>query len=164
MVKSEFYIGFEFDILGSSACNPSPKYCYLVAFVWPPLKRRGWGFCSSLPRRSPALFFNVKCILDRYILYTYKEWELKWRKREERFSGTLGDITVTTVAFAAQESIISSHILTHHQEEMDVNEMNKEKSEGNKLSNGEVCDLSFRKLAHLKQHMQSHSLEDGRKE
>ncbi|KAL0339837.1 UNVERIFIED_CONTAM: Transcription factor IIIA [Sesamum radiatum] len=59
----------------------------------------------------------------------------------------------------SKKSLISSHILGHHQEEMNVNEVNKEKSEGDKLSTCEVCGSSFRKPAHLKQHMQSHSLE-----
>ncbi|KAL0359677.1 UNVERIFIED_CONTAM: Transcription factor IIIA [Sesamum angustifolium] len=59
----------------------------------------------------------------------------------------------------SKKSLISSHILGHHQEEMNVNEVNKEKSEGDKLSTCEVCGASFRKPAHLKQHMQSHSLE-----
>ncbi|KAK4414835.1 Transcription factor IIIA [Sesamum alatum] len=59
----------------------------------------------------------------------------------------------------SKKSLISSHILTLHQEEMNVNEVNKEKSEGDKLSTCEVCGSSFRKPAHLKQHMQSHSLE-----
>ncbi|KAL0453285.1 UNVERIFIED_CONTAM: Transcription factor IIIA [Sesamum latifolium] len=63
----------------------------------------------------------------------------------------------------SKKSLISSHILTHHQEEMNVNEVNKEKSEGDKLSTCEVCGSSFRKPAHLKQHMQSHSLEGNMK-
>ncbi|KAK6147813.1 hypothetical protein DH2020_018725 [Rehmannia glutinosa] len=59
----------------------------------------------------------------------------------------------------SKKSLISSHILTHHQEEMKVNEQSEEKRQGDRLHTCEVCGSNFNKPAHLKQHMQSHSLE-----
>ncbi|KAJ6291582.1 hypothetical protein OIU76_023624 [Salix suchowensis] len=60
----------------------------------------------------------------------------------------------------SKKSLITSHVLTHHKEEMD-----KEKIDGDKVKQGvksntcEKCGASFKKPAYLVQHMQSHSLE-----
>ncbi|XP_062093196.1 transcription factor IIIA [Humulus lupulus] len=62
----------------------------------------------------------------------------------------------------SKKTLISSHILTHHKEELD-----KVKAEGESSTEGveeskntcEECGLTFKKAAYLKQHMQSHSLE-----
>ncbi|KAI3472398.1 hypothetical protein Pfo_029519 [Paulownia fortunei] len=59
----------------------------------------------------------------------------------------------------SKKSLIAHHILTHHEEEMKEKERNEEKRPGVKLNICEECGASFRKPAHLKQHMQSHSLE-----
>ncbi|XP_038725024.1 transcription factor IIIA-like isoform X2 [Tripterygium wilfordii] len=60
----------------------------------------------------------------------------------------------------SKKSLMSSHVLTRHKEEID-----KEKIDGAgeperaKSNTCEECGASFKKPAHLKQHMQSHSLE-----
>ncbi|KAJ6422139.1 hypothetical protein OIU84_027141 [Salix udensis] len=60
----------------------------------------------------------------------------------------------------SKKSLITSHVLTHHKEEMD-----KEKIDGDEVMQGvksntcEKCGASFKKPAYLVQHMQSHSLE-----
>ncbi|KAJ0049031.1 hypothetical protein Pint_16916 [Pistacia integerrima] len=60
----------------------------------------------------------------------------------------------------SKKSLITSHILTHHQEMV-----NEEISDGDQKMDGvqsntcEECGASFKKPAYLKQHMQSHSLE-----
>ncbi|GFQ02643.1 transcription factor iiia [Phtheirospermum japonicum] len=60
----------------------------------------------------------------------------------------------------SKKSLISSHILSHHQE-MIADEQIEEERQGDrlKLNTCELCGLDFKKPAHLKQHMQSHSLE-----
>ncbi|GAB2267078.1 hypothetical protein Dimus_002060 [Dionaea muscipula] len=61
----------------------------------------------------------------------------------------------------SKKSLINTHIQSHHQdeveeeEEIDGDEMNQVP----KLNVCEDCGASFKKPAHLKQHMQSHSLE-----
>ncbi|KAL2480822.1 transcription factor IIIA [Abeliophyllum distichum] len=59
----------------------------------------------------------------------------------------------------SKKSLISSHIISHHQEEVKENEQNDEKKEREKTNACEKCGATFQKPAHLKQHMQSHSLE-----
>ncbi|KAG8372207.1 hypothetical protein BUALT_Bualt12G0042500 [Buddleja alternifolia] len=59
----------------------------------------------------------------------------------------------------SKKSLISSHILTHHQDELKEKEQSEDKSSAEKSNTCEECGVSFRKPAHLKQHMQSHSLE-----
>ncbi|CAK9184705.1 unnamed protein product [Ilex paraguariensis] len=60
----------------------------------------------------------------------------------------------------SKKSLITSHILSLHQDEM-----KEQKAEGDgeqerkRFNTCEECGASFRKPAHLKQHMQSHSLE-----
>ncbi|KAK9022540.1 hypothetical protein V6N11_002796 [Hibiscus sabdariffa] len=57
----------------------------------------------------------------------------------------------------SKKSIITSHILTHHPEKVDNGE--KEEEEISSLNECQQCGATFRKPAHLKQHLQSHSLE-----
>ncbi|KAL1828839.1 hypothetical protein ACET3Z_007251 [Daucus carota] len=60
----------------------------------------------------------------------------------------------------SKKSLISSHVLSHHQDK--VNEIKADdngEKEGLKSNFCDDCGLSFRKPAHLKQHVQSHSLE-----
>nr|GMC81921.1 transcription factor IIIA [Ipomoea batatas] len=58
----------------------------------------------------------------------------------------------------SKKALISSHVLTHHQLKA-KGESDESKEEGPKMHTCEECGASFRKPAHLKQHMQSHSLE-----
>ncbi|XP_051141543.1 transcription factor IIIA-like [Andrographis paniculata] len=59
----------------------------------------------------------------------------------------------------SKKSLLASHMLTHHKEEMEENEDTKEEDHEQKLNVCEECGANFRKPAHLKQHLQSHSLE-----
>ncbi|KAL6509029.1 hypothetical protein OROGR_023136 [Orobanche gracilis] len=59
----------------------------------------------------------------------------------------------------SKKSLLARHILTEHEEEMKEKEGNEEKENGEKFNICNECGASFRKPAHLKQHMQSHSLE-----
>ncbi|XP_041008267.1 transcription factor IIIA [Juglans microcarpa x Juglans regia] len=60
----------------------------------------------------------------------------------------------------SKKSLITSHILAHHKEEMGEIEVDgEEKIEGNKSNACSECGAAFSKPAYLKQHMQSHSLE-----
>ncbi|PON82344.1 TFIIH C1-like domain containing protein [Trema orientale] len=62
----------------------------------------------------------------------------------------------------SKKSLIASHILTHHKEELDKARTEEEgdATEGVKGSNTcEECGVTFKKPAYLKQHMQSHSPE-----
>ncbi|KAF9661601.1 hypothetical protein SADUNF_Sadunf19G0085800 [Salix dunnii] len=60
----------------------------------------------------------------------------------------------------SKKTLITSHVLTHHKEEID-----KERVDGDEVKQGvksntcEKCGASFKKPAYLVQHMQSHSLE-----
>ncbi|KAG6752238.1 hypothetical protein POTOM_044459 [Populus tomentosa] len=63
----------------------------------------------------------------------------------------------------SKKSLITSHVLTHHKEEMDEESVDgDEGKEGVKSNTCEKCGASFKKPAYLIQHMQSHSLEAGR--
>lgn len=60
----------------------------------------------------------------------------------------------------SKKSLISSHIQSHHKDEIESRK--DEATEDAKRKEGNVCEecgVSFQKPAHLKQHMQSHSLE-----
>ncbi|GAA0164840.1 C2H2 zinc finger transcription factor [Lithospermum erythrorhizon] len=57
--------------------------------------------------------------------------------------------------FRSKKTLISNHIKEHHKDEV----MEEEEEEVKKENECEECGLSFKKPAHLKQHMQSHSLE-----
>ncbi|KAL0316711.1 UNVERIFIED_CONTAM: Transcription factor IIIA [Sesamum radiatum] len=59
----------------------------------------------------------------------------------------------------SKKALIASHILAHHEEELKAKEQSDEQGHGKKLNICEECGASFQKPAHLKQHMQSHSLE-----
>ncbi|KAK4485621.1 hypothetical protein RD792_008264 [Penstemon davidsonii] len=59
----------------------------------------------------------------------------------------------------SKKSLISSHILSHHQDELKEKEQLEGKRDLEKLNKCEECGASFQKPAHLKQHMQSHSLD-----
>ncbi|XP_074329003.1 transcription factor IIIA-like [Apium graveolens] len=60
----------------------------------------------------------------------------------------------------SKKSLISSHIVSHHQDEVNERTADEnEEKEGLKSNTCDECGLSFQKPAHLKQHMQSHSLE-----
>ncbi|KAJ6433623.1 hypothetical protein OIU84_017340 [Salix udensis] len=60
----------------------------------------------------------------------------------------------------SKKSLITSHVLTHHKEEMDEERVDgDEGKEGLKSNTCEKCGASFKKPAYLIQHMQSHSLE-----
>ncbi|GMI91883.1 transcription factor IIIA [Hibiscus trionum] len=57
----------------------------------------------------------------------------------------------------SKKSLITSHILIHHPEKVDNG--GKEEEEISSLNECQECGATFRKPAHLKQHLQSHSLE-----
>ncbi|OMO95349.1 Zinc finger, C2H2 [Corchorus capsularis] len=58
----------------------------------------------------------------------------------------------------SKKSLITSHILSHHPEK--INDGGKEEEEEvSSLNKCEECGATFKKPAHLKQHLQSHSLE-----
>ncbi|KAM1061855.1 hypothetical protein ACFX14_026171 [Malus domestica] len=61
----------------------------------------------------------------------------------------------------SKKALIASHILDHHKGEMDMEKEAGGKGEGEKEKSNtcEECGATFKKPAHLKQHMQSHSLE-----
>ncbi|KAG6411044.1 hypothetical protein SASPL_129118 [Salvia splendens] len=59
----------------------------------------------------------------------------------------------------SKKTLIAAHIQAQHAEELKEKELNEENDNGEKLNKCEECGLSFSKPAHLKQHMQSHSLE-----
>lgn len=62
----------------------------------------------------------------------------------------------------SKKSLINSHILSHHQEEIEKKSEieGEDESEVQKCKNTcEECGTTFKKPAHLKQHMLSHSLE-----
>ncbi|KAK9077461.1 hypothetical protein SSX86_005798 [Deinandra increscens subsp. villosa] len=59
----------------------------------------------------------------------------------------------------SKKTIIHAHIQSHHQDEIKEKESNEEdEQKGGKINLCEECGASFRKPAHLRQHMQSHSL------
>ncbi|KAL8172222.1 hypothetical protein V2J09_024026 [Rumex salicifolius] len=58
----------------------------------------------------------------------------------------------------SKKSLITSHVLSNHQEEMKEKEIDEQK-EGSTLNVCEDCGAEFKKPAHLKQHMLTHSLE-----
>nr|TKW24329.1 hypothetical protein SEVIR_3G045250v2 [Setaria viridis] len=63
----------------------------------------------------------------------------------------------------SKKSLIRAHVLQHHKDE--VGDLEDYQEGGGSASRKEVthgckeCGMSFKKPAHLKQHMQSHSLE-----
>ncbi|XWS15391.1 hypothetical protein CRYUN_Cryun35bG0092900 [Craigia yunnanensis] len=57
----------------------------------------------------------------------------------------------------SKKSLISSHILTHHPDE--IGNGGKEEEGISSSNTCEECGVTFKKPAHLKQHLQSHSLE-----
>ncbi|XP_073156438.1 transcription factor IIIA-like [Henckelia pumila] len=59
----------------------------------------------------------------------------------------------------SKKSLISSHIMSQHREEIAEKERIEGKGDGEKLNTCDECGVCFHKPAHLKQHMQSHSLE-----
>ncbi|KAL6540720.1 hypothetical protein OROMI_024603 [Orobanche minor] len=59
----------------------------------------------------------------------------------------------------SKKSLLARHILTEHEEELKEKTVNLDEENGEKLNICNECGASFRKPAHLKQHMQSHSLE-----
>ncbi|KAM1501026.1 hypothetical protein EV1_026051 [Malus domestica] len=61
----------------------------------------------------------------------------------------------------SKKALIASHILDHHKGEMDMEKEAGGEGEGEKekANTCEECGATFKKPAHLKQHMQSHSLE-----
>ncbi|XP_010546690.1 PREDICTED: transcription factor IIIA-like [Tarenaya hassleriana] len=63
----------------------------------------------------------------------------------------------------SKKHLITSHILSHHQMEMDAEEEDDEAGEAEEefsdRNTCQECGASFKKPAHLKQHTQSHSLE-----
>lgn len=61
----------------------------------------------------------------------------------------------------SKKSLLASHLLTHHKDEMDrkSSEVSGEKA-SSKSNTCDECGATFQKPAHLKQHMLSHSLEE----
>ncbi|CAN6543091.1 unnamed protein product [Malus baccata var. baccata] len=60
----------------------------------------------------------------------------------------------------SKKSLIASHILSHHKEEIEMADGDGGGEVGEENSNTcEECGTTFKKPAHLKQHLQSHSLE-----
>ncbi|KAL8460091.1 hypothetical protein ACS0TY_031853 [Phlomoides rotata] len=59
----------------------------------------------------------------------------------------------------SKKTLIAAHVRTHHGDELREKELNEEKGHDKKLNVCEECGASFQKPAHLKQHMQSHSIE-----
>ncbi|KAK1431028.1 hypothetical protein QVD17_14223 [Tagetes erecta] len=60
----------------------------------------------------------------------------------------------------SKKSLIHAHIQSHHQDEIKEKEGNEEEEQkGGKMNVCEECGALFKKPAHLRQHMQSHSLE-----
>lgn len=61
----------------------------------------------------------------------------------------------------SKKTLIASHILSHHQEELGKRELESDEArERQKCDNTcEECGASFKKPAYLKQHMLSHSVE-----
>eukprot|EP00258_Populus_trichocarpa_P030688 XP_024446707.1 transcription factor IIIA [Populus trichocarpa] len=60
----------------------------------------------------------------------------------------------------SKKSLITSHVLTHHEEEIEKERVGgDEVKEGVRSNTCEKCGASFKKPAYLVQHMQSHSLE-----
>ncbi|KAG4145912.1 hypothetical protein ERO13_D05G124000v2 [Gossypium hirsutum] len=57
----------------------------------------------------------------------------------------------------SKKSLITTHILTHHPEKIDNG--GKEEEKVSTSNECQECGATFRKPAHLKQHLQSHSLE-----
>ncbi|KAM1173582.1 hypothetical protein ACFX2I_026255 [Malus domestica] len=64
----------------------------------------------------------------------------------------------------SKKALIASHILDHHKGEMDMEKEAGGEGEGEKEKSNtcEECGATFKKPAHLKQHMQSHSLENSK--
>lgn len=63
--------------------------------------------------------------------------------------------------FRSKKALISAHILSCHQDELKVRGESKESDEKvPKVHTCAECGVSFQKYAYLKQHMQSHSLEN----
>ncbi|CAH9127516.1 unnamed protein product [Cuscuta epithymum] len=62
--------------------------------------------------------------------------------------------------FRSKKTLITSHILSHHQDELKSKGESDDSGENlPKIHTCEECGVSFRKYAYLKQHMRSHSLE-----
>ncbi|CAN6345097.1 unnamed protein product [Urochloa humidicola] len=61
----------------------------------------------------------------------------------------------------SKKSLIRAHVLQHHEDEVDGLEDYQEGGDSRKVVSHDCkeCGMSFKKPAHLKQHMQSHSLE-----
>ncbi|GLT24986.1 hypothetical protein SLA2020_001450 [Shorea laevis] len=60
----------------------------------------------------------------------------------------------------SKKSLLKSHVLTHHKEEMNEESVSDDGDEEAERSRTcQECGATFKKPAHLKQHMQSHSLE-----
>ncbi|KAI5320457.1 hypothetical protein L3X38_040165 [Prunus dulcis] len=59
----------------------------------------------------------------------------------------------------SKKTLIASHMLTHHKEEMEMAKEADGEGEREKSNTCQECGATFKKPAYLKQHMQSHSLE-----
>ncbi|KAI4332746.1 hypothetical protein L6164_017629 [Bauhinia variegata] len=60
----------------------------------------------------------------------------------------------------SKKALITSHINTHHKEEVEKAKIDKgHEADGVKSNICKECDATFKKPAYLIQHMQSHSLE-----